>query len=351
VTPAFAASVYIGRFQPFHGGHLAVLRTALQQAPICVVVIGSAYSARSPKNPFLYAERVAMLEHALTADERARVITVPVRDYYNEARWARAVVKVVMAAVAVHGITKANTMSLVGHFKDNSSSYLHAFPEWQLTCVPRMGSVDAAYIRQRLFSCESSQIEMTLAELSALLPPFSTDFLRAWLTTSSFTDMREEFLTLAHYRRAWESAPYPPVFVTVDSVVVCRGHVLLIRRARAPGKGRYALPGGFIEQQETTYQAALRELHEETQLPINAALEDAFTQQVVFDHPARSLLGRVITHIAHFDLGEQPLPAVSGADDASAAEWITLEQLTALENQLHDDHFMVLDYFLSLLSD
>jgi bifunctional NMN adenylyltransferase/nudix hydrolase len=343
--------VYIGRFQPFHAGHLAVLQAALQQAPICVVVIGSAYSARSPKNPFLYAERVAMLEQSLAADERARVITVPVRDYYNEARWARAVFTTVMTALTTRGITATKAVTLVGHFKDNSSSYLHAFPEWQLTSVPRMGSVDAAHIRQRLFSCEPPQVTTTLTELSTLLPRPTTEKLQAWVATNSFTDMREEFLTLANYRQAWESAPYPPVFVTVDSVVVCRGHVLLIRRARAPGKGRYALPGGFIEQQETTYQAALRELHEETQLPINAVLEAAFQQQVVFDHPARSLLGRVITHVAHFNLGEQPLPAVCGADDASSAEWVALSQLTTLENQLHDDHFIVLDYFLTLLAD
>ena len=84
-------AVYVGRFQPFHNGHLALLQRALQEAPLCVVVLGSAHQARTPKNPFTWQERAEMIQLALPEADRARLRFVPVRDYYNEARWVQAV--------------------------------------------------------------------------------------------------------------------------------------------------------------------------------------------------------------------------------------------------------------------
>jgi len=68
----------------------------------------------------------------------------------------------------------------------------------------------------------------------------------------------------------------------------------------------------------------------------------------VFDHPDRSLRGRVITHAHYFDLGSRRLPEVAGGDDAADARWVPIPQLRAMEDQFHDDHFHVLDAFLEL---
>ena len=89
--PLHDVAVYVGRFQPFHAGHLALLQQALALAGRCVVVIGSAHQARTPKNPFTWRERAEMIRLALPEAERERVDFVPVRDYYDEARWVRAV--------------------------------------------------------------------------------------------------------------------------------------------------------------------------------------------------------------------------------------------------------------------
>lgn len=156
---------------------------------------------------------------------------------------------------------------------------------------------------------------------------------------------------LRGYRQAWAAAPYPPVFVTVDAVLRCQDHVLLIRRAHAPGKGQLAVPGGFIEQRETVWQSCLRELVEETHCRLPEATMRAALQSVaVFDHPDRSQRGRTLTHAHYFDLGDAPFPVVQADDDAMQVQWTRIEQLVGLEEEFFEDHFHMLDHFLQLTS-
>ena len=107
-------------------------------------------------------------------------------------------------------------------------------------------------------------------------------------------------------RAAWSVAPYPVVLVTVDAVVRAAGQVLLVRRGRMPGKGLWALPGGFVDPAETVYRSALRELVEETRIE-EAALHAALRGVQVFDDPGRSQRGRVAC-----------LPAAKDGDDTVA---------------------------------
>jgi bifunctional NMN adenylyltransferase/nudix hydrolase len=342
-------AVLVGRFQPFHNAHLALLKRALQAAPKCVVVIGSAYQARTPKNPFTWSERVEMIRLALPEGDRDRVRFMPVRDYYDEARWLRAVHEGVEALTATDHGHAPPTVGLVGHHKDATSDYLRGFPDWRLVSVERLVGSGGTHLRDALFACEPSQVSATLAALVDQAPPTTLGFLRAWVELPYFDDMAAEWRMLREYKDAWRSAPYAPVFVTADAVVRCAGRVLLIQRGKAPGRGLYAVPGGFIEQRETTYQSALRELSEETHLKLlDATMHSSLRSSAVFDHPDRSLRGRTITHAFYFDLGDRELPDVRAGDDAQAAEWMPIERLSALEDRFLDDHFHMLDHFLGL---
>jgi bifunctional NMN adenylyltransferase/nudix hydrolase len=344
-----AAAVYIGRFQPFHEGHAALLRRALALAPVCVVVVGSAYQARTPKNPFTWQERAEMIRLALPERERDRVLFLPVRDYYDEARWALVVRQGVDELLAQRGAAASSTIALIGHFKDATSEYLKGFPGWILVSVERAVAVDAKSLRDAYFGCAANNLAATLGALVSQAPASTLDFMRAWAALPQFAVIAEEWRVLKAYREAWAAAPYPPVFVTVDAVVQCAGHVLLVRRGQAPGKGLYAVPGGFIEQRETAYQSALRELHEETHLDLLAlTMRRCLTATAVFDHPDRSLRGRTITHAHCFDLGQRELPEVTPGDDAAAAEWVPIDRITSLEECFLDDHFHMLDHFLAL---
>src|SRR5688572_12139206 len=118
-TPSrLQAAVYIGRFQPLHDGHLALLRHALSLAPRCVVVIGSAFQARTPRNPFTWQERAEMVKLALPAADRARLHFLPMRDYYDEDRWVHAVRRGVEQLLVEAGEPAHAAVGLVGHFKD-----------------------------------------------------------------------------------------------------------------------------------------------------------------------------------------------------------------------------------------
>ena len=348
-APTHDAAIYIGRFQPFHLGHAALLRQALAAAPVCVVVIGSAYQARTPKNPFTWQERAEMVRLTLPESDRARVLFLPVRDYYDEARWAAAVRRGVDELLACREGASASTLALIGHFKDATSEYLKGFPDWALISVERNLPVDATTLRDAYFGCAGDSLDATLAALVNHAPPSTLAFMRAWAALAQFAAIAEEWRRLKEYREAWAAAPYPPVFVTVDAVVRCAGHVLLVRRGQAPGKGLYAMPGGFIEQRETAYQSALRELREETHLDLlGLTMHRCLKAAAVFDHPDRSLRGRTITHAHYFDLGDRELPEVRAGDDAAAVEWLPIDRILSLEECFHDDHFHMLDHFLAL---
>jgi len=78
----------VGRFQPFHKGHLSVIREALKTCDELIVVIGSAEDSHTDKNPFTAGERYQMLLSSLTPEERSRVNIIPVRDVNRYSVWA-----------------------------------------------------------------------------------------------------------------------------------------------------------------------------------------------------------------------------------------------------------------------
>jgi len=96
---------------------------------------------------------------------------------------------------------------------------------------------------------------------------------------------------------------YPHPAVTTDCVIFGFDgkdmHVLLIERGIEPYKGAWALPGGFINMDETVEQGAMRELREET------GVKDVFLEQLhVFSDVKRDPRERVIT-VAFYALGSQ----------------------------------------------
>ena len=120
---------------------------------------------------------------------------------------------------------------------------------------------------------------------------------------------------------------YPHPAVTADCLVFAHTEngleLLLIQRRNEPCKGKWAFPGGFMNIDETTADAARRELKEETGLGV----ED-FHRVGVFDAVDRDPRERVIT-VAYYTILDKPAE-VSGLDDAAQAKWFLLTELPDL---------------------
>ena len=335
---SFDAAVLIGRFQPFHNGHAALLAKALETAPRVIVVLGSAFAARNAKNPFSWEERAAMIGCTLDDATRDRVSFVPMRDYYDDVRWAATATQLVEKRIG----GKAR-VALIGYLKDASSQYLNRFSSWEFIGMPRQGDIDATALRRVWF--EGEDPEVTRALLAPLLPEAVLHYLRGWAMLPMFDRLREEHLAVEESRKVWGNGP----FITVDAVVKAADQILLVKRGRAPGKGTWALPGGFLDGRERVLQGAIRELREETGFALlDATLESALVGAAVFDHPDRSTRARTITHAHFFDLKDAQPPAVLGADDAAEARWFPVSELAGMEGEFFEDHFNILNHFLSL---
>ena len=340
--------VFIGRFEPFHNGHAAVARHALARAHKVLFLIGSADTPRTIRNPWSVAERAVMIQSALDG-AGDRLILRPLRDHlYNESLWIAGVQRTVAEAVRDDGGAADARIGLIGFDKDASSYYLREFPQWPLVDVQHTETLSATELRRYLFEAGDLDFHGALLMLRANVPPPVYEMLEAFRKSSpSYTQLVAEYRFIQQYRAAWKDAPYPPTFVTTDAVVVHSGHVLLVRRRAEPGKGLWALPGGFVGQDESLIDACIRELREETRLKIPApVLKGSLRRQQVFDHPDRSQRGRTITHAFHFEFPSGDLPDVRGGDDADKARWVPVSEALDMSTKLYEDHLHILEFFL-----
>jgi nicotinamide-nucleotide adenylyltransferase len=82
--------IFVGRFQPFHKGHLEAVRYALGRVDRLIIVIGSAQRNYEPRNPFTLGERMEMIWMTMRSEGLLdRVLMVPVPDVENHATWVK----------------------------------------------------------------------------------------------------------------------------------------------------------------------------------------------------------------------------------------------------------------------
>lgn len=115
--------------------------------------------------------------------------------------------------------------------------------------------------------------------------------------------------------------------VTVDAIIADNGRILFIKRGRDPYKGFWALPGGFVEYGETTEEAVIREVKEETGLTCK------ILQLIgVYSAPDRDPRGHTIS-VAYAMIVESG--RMSAGDDAQEARWF---DVTKLPHNIAFDH-------------
>ena len=150
-------------------------------------------------------------------------------------------------------------------------------------------------------------------------------------------------------------------------IVIQSNHVLLGKRKFYPGKSLWALPGGHVEVNETPYEAALRELDEETKIKVPPkVLHGSFKSFHPFNHPARSLrcrvtgnYGRTETTAHLFKLEPvaargaviDSLPKVSPHTDFEEVRWFPLNKIDEMRDVMFEDHACIIQYFVDRIPE
>jgi bifunctional NMN adenylyltransferase/nudix hydrolase len=315
---------------------MKLVEEALKEANKLVIVLGSYRAPINLKNPWSYEERVEMITNALPENIRKKVFFVPARDYlYCDLTWLTGVQNATSKV-----IEPGSSVKIIGHFKDDSSYYLKLFPQWTLIKQPNYFGANSTDIREEFFASGTIKKE--------LLHEPTIKMMEKYEETDRFEENASEHQYLERYKEQWKNSPRVPIFVTTDAVVVQAGHVLLIERGRNPGKGKIALPGGFLQKDKRIIDSCLKELKEETSILFpKDDLRSCLKEMHTFDHPSRDPRGRTLTHAGYFEITKLgPLPKVKGDDDAAGAFWMPISDLALHEPNFFLDHFYILNYFL-----
>lgn len=116
------------------------------------------------------------------------------------------------------------------------------------------------------------------------------------------------------------------IFLTVDAVILRKKEdyeLLLIKRKNDPFKDCWALPGGFVDENEDLKAAAIRELEEETQIKLSD-----LEQIGAFGKPFRDPRGHMVS-VAYFGI-VPPDTVAKAADDAKEVAWFSIKRLPEL---------------------
>lgn len=338
---AACTALVIGRWQLPHRGHVRLLHEALKLSDDVLIAIGSAFRSRDARNPFTWMERKAMLLASLTEAQRACVRFLPIRDYGDDDRWNAKLAELVQGAGA------RSQVVVVGHEKDASSYYLRNLP-WQVVRVEeKFEDLDATALRDVYFGATS--LEAALQVLEPCVAPGTLAYLQAWAKLPPYRMLQEQHAAVQPYQSQWGKGP----FLTADALVRVNtpqgARVLMVRRGGVFGRNLLALPGGFVEPGERFFQAALRELFEETGL--NLWIEQAkacFRGTLTLDAPERSVRGRIVSQVHYFDLGDHKTPPEvrrEGSSDAIAASWPLLAEIGEHQESVFEDHILAIEHF------
>jgi bifunctional NMN adenylyltransferase/nudix hydrolase len=342
MSKKYQYGIIIGRFQGFHNNHKAIIDNLLNVADKVIVLFGSANRPLSSKNPFDINYREAMISKTYNSD---RIMFGSLIDIKENARWVMNTQSIVDSMIQQDGNDPDDvSICITGNKNDKTSFYIDFFKDWDyiepVGFDETINHIHSTDIREILFDSHDR-----LFELYGVVPINVLETMgRFRMLDSNWLILKEEHDYIKKYKKAWESAPYPCNFITTDAIVTQNDHILLIQRKNVPGKGLWAMPGGFLDTDEQLEDGMLRELNEETKIKIPVSiLRKYITKKGVYDDPYRSTRGRILTHAFLIELPPSNIKArIKGSDDAAKAVWLPISELTA-ENMFEDHYFIIKD--------
>ncbi len=218
--------LFIGRFQPFHNGHLSAIEEIAKETDLIIVGIGSAQYSHTFDNPFTVKERAEMVENCLTG--RIKYTVAPIPDIHNHGRWVEHVEKIVPEFDVVY----ANNLVVKQLFEEKG---------YKVKNIPlKKTKVNATSIRNAMLKNEPYEHYVPEGSLKVLNKINANERIKA--------------------------AVYKQPGLAVDIITEIDNKLLLIERKNKPYG--WALPGGKVDYGENVETAAVREMLEETSLHI-----------------------------------------------------------------------------------
>ena len=376
--------VYIGRFQPFHKGHKAIVDLTVKMmkpGDTFTIIIGSADQQETERNPLSASQRKEMLSTEL---EGYPVTILTINDSpYNYDLWIeRLCAKMLGFKSATHDdflekqedfikgfsnicivgmenveeyinrITKYYTYAPTEHFNLGINS--HIFSELD-TQTSVHGSSIRAFIRADDGRCPK--------RFYSDIKDFVSEKVLAYLKTVNFPlIVYNAYIKGINYAES-TGCKYNSCFMTVDNIVFDKflDQVLLIKRK---DNGKLAIPGGFAEPYMNMKDNALRELEEETSITAKM-LKDAFVkidelEPTLIDAPYRdprsshkcNFVSAVYVWQSKVDALKNFIPYIKAGDDAVDTVWLSKEECEDLPAwRFHADHKKIIckllgwDYF------
>jgi bifunctional NMN adenylyltransferase/nudix hydrolase len=342
--------VFIGRFQPFHYGHQAIVKEGLKQLDEVIIILGSNKKAQNTREPLSTEERQAIITSYFNEEERPRIKYGFVEDYkYNDDKWLSSISTVAHNLAWKPWHSDSVEFYLIGMNKDSSSYYVNKFPQWKSLVIendPEKDVISSTDLRNGYYK-------------NAYHLPLSTSYLYftnymneiAAKLFVKYMNKKAKNLIYEHayertYKDNWGIGPH----MTVDSLITQAGHILLIQRGAEYGHGKWAMPGGFINPDEFTLDACIRELKEETCIKVpEKVLRGSIVKNKLYDDPYRSNRARILTNVFQFKLNDVgDLPKVKGSDDAQNAKWIPISKFLKMREQMFEDHYDIICDMLKL---
>ncbi|MEJ6003730.1 adenylyltransferase/cytidyltransferase family protein [Paucibacter soli] len=336
MKPSRTTAVVIGRMQLLHWAHCHLIQSAFKIADQVVIAIGSSWRSRNPKNPLTFLERKEMILRTLSPEQQSRVRFVGVRDVYDSPRW----VSMVRTRVEAH-CEPGEQITLVGHSKDASSSYLAQFPGWGYIDAGSPLAVDSTALRDILFG-RGLAPAAAFAEMAPFMHDGILDYLASWTRDPVYAERCAEHMANEAYKKKYPG----PVYKTGDAIIEAAGHVLMGERGGALGFGTLAFLGGHTEDGESGVDTAIREAFEESTLAkflTPEQLRASIVGQREFNAPGRSPRGRIETTACYFKLEgytRDTLPQLFGRDDVKPKPllWLSHSDFSANMHRMFDDH-------------
>lgn len=320
--------VFIGRFQPFHLGHLHNLRIALNNCDQVVVIIGSAYRARTIKNPFTFLERKKMIESDLSLvlhDYKDRIFIRGVSDWlYDEKAWVSELISQVEIYNEIGG-----DIVIIGHEKDESSYYLKCFPEWGFLEVDNYLNYNATDFRKEMFANQKLIKHNFLVSYSDdKLVHSSFNFIKRFMKSVEYNILVEEYRYVQYKEKSYNFDRYP--HHEIGFFILYKDYLLVKKNTDYPFKNLIGIPSIIVSDIADIGGFFLEKL--------GLGIVPSQIYSKIFKSKDRGIGKNTSINVYSYDLSS----LLSIRIDIKGYEWLKLSKVLVKQSECMDDHYQII---------